>query len=99
MLFLKRPTMSYTALILKTPPCGVLYGYRPYNSLYIASIIRPTIFMGNDQSRSYPPSPSAIIPAMRKGLLLYNPAAGRFPVRRYVRDPGKHEFPCCIIWI
>ena len=22
---------------------------------------------------------------MRKGLLLYNPAAGRFPVRRYVR--------------
>ena len=26
-----------------------------------------------------------IIPAMRKGLLLYNPAAGRFPVRRFVR--------------
>lgn len=30
-------------------------------------------------------SPSGIILAMRKGLLLYNPAAGRFAVRRFVR--------------
>jgi YegS/Rv2252/BmrU family lipid kinase len=29
--------------------------------------------------------PSGIIFAMRKGLLLYNPAAGRYPVRRFVR--------------